>query len=100
MSELRMVALVALCIYVALLLSVTVAHIARLIGRRQLERKERIFVELRQMGYQIADVNSNCSRALLNYMDPITEESVYAWVDIVELGEGYGLSDPINYEQN
>lgn len=68
--------------------------------RRHRTKQERVFAELRQMGYNICDVNSNATRAKLNFVDPFTEQSVYEWVDIIELGQGYGLADPINSERN
>lgn len=68
--------------------------------RRNREKVERMFVELRSQGYNICDVNSNATRAKLNYLDPFTEQPVYKWVDIIELGRGYGLADPINSERN
>lgn len=68
--------------------------------RRNREKVERMFVELRSQGYNICDVNSNATRAKLSYMDPFEEKYVWRWVDIVELGGGYGLADPINSERN
>ncbi len=63
-------------------------------------KRERMFVDLRSQGYNICDVNSNATRAKLSYMDPLTERWVWRWVDIIELGRGYGLADPINSEHN
>lgn len=68
--------------------------------RHKRAKVERMFVELRSQGYNICDVNSNATRAKLNFIDPFTEQSVYEWVDIIELGRGYGLADPINSERN
>lgn len=68
--------------------------------RRNRAKRERMFVELRSQGYNICDVNSNATRAKLSYMDPLTEQPVWEWVDIVEFGRGYGLADPINSERN
>lgn len=67
--------------------------------RRNRNKAARVFEELRQMGYDIYDINSSSTRARLRHMDPRTEQWIYSWVDIIELGRGYGLADPINSEQ-
>lgn len=67
---------------------------------RHRRKREYVFGRLRMAGYNITDVNSNATRAKLSYMDPFEEKWVWRWVDIVQIGKGYGLADPINSERN